>query len=558
MTRRDRILIIGLDSADLALLGPWMDAGELPHLNRLVCQGAAGPLRSTIPPISPVAWASFATGKNPGQHGIFDFREPGARASRSFVSTASRKGRSLWQILSAAGRNVGVINVPFSYPPESVRGFFVSGYGAPNTKSAYTHPPELREEIEQACPGYRIHLHALKYDYWRRFDRYVQELHKLVESRTCLARHLLTTRTWDVAMVTYFATDTVQHIGYHLTDPSHPDYDPGKAARHGNPILEIYRRVDAAVGELVETAQKLGDPLLVLVVSDHGGAPIYGYISLNSWLEDRGLIHYRKRSLMALWGRLLALVGLAHHRGAMVRGKRVWALLEERFPLVRRAMNRLPGPLFADGPARTPDEVDWPHTLAYAQGDYGQIRLHTDTDREELLLRIQEEIQSLVDPSTGERVVEDCLRLRETYAGPYRDQAADLLVVAREGYLLESNHDRRSRIVGREPAPTRKYSGMHGPYGLLIAWGEGIEPGPIQSACLIDIAPTVLHVAGCPVPADMDGRVLEEVFTPSFRAAHPVQVAAAEPETETARHPVYSGREARDLEDRLRGLGYLE
>ena len=105
-----------------------------------------------------------------------------------------RKGRSLWQILSDADRNVGVINVPFTYPPESVRGFFVSGYGTPSTRSHYTFPPDLREEIEKVCPGYKIHVHALKYDYWQRFERYVEQLHKLIEQRTRLARHLLSTR----------------------------------------------------------------------------------------------------------------------------------------------------------------------------------------------------------------------------------------------------------------------------------------------------------------------------------------------------------------------------
>jgi predicted AlkP superfamily phosphohydrolase/phosphomutase len=564
-----RILLIGLDSADLALLEPWMGSGELPNLARLAQEGNVGLLRSTTPPISPVAWATFATGKNPGKHAIFDFREPGVR--KDFVSTESRKGRSLWQLLSEAGSDVGVINLPFSYPPEPVGGFFVSGYGTPSTKSNYTYPPELREEIDQICPGYRIHVHAIKYDYWRRFDRYLHHLHNLVERRTCLARHLLSTRPWDVAMATYFATDTIQHIAWHLADPTHPAYDPREAARHGDPILALYRHVDSAVGELVEIAMSRGDPTLVIVLSDHGGTAIQGYISLNTWLEREALLHYRQKSLPALWGRLVALVGLSGHRGLVVRGKRLCAALEHRVPSLARWLDVFPGWLFADGPARVFEEIDWKCTRAYAYGDYGQIHLNLKgktphgvveegRESEALLERIRQGLKGQVDAETGERAVEDCIRLQELYTGPYRERAADLLVISRPGYLLESTHDQRKRIVGRESAPTRKYSGMHRPEGLFIAWGPIIIPGRIHNARLMDIAPTVLYAAGHDVPNDMDGRILEELFAPEFRASHPphyTDLTAGE-KLEGSEQPVYSAREARELEERLRSLGYLE
>jgi len=545
-----------------------MESGQLPNLARLVREGSFGLLRSTTPPISPVAWATFTTGKNPGKHGVFDFRKVGTR--RDFVGTSSRRGRSLWQLLSAAGRDVGVMNLPFSYPPESVRGFFVSGYGTPGKKSPYTHPLELREEIDQACPGYKIHVHALKYDYWRRFDRYVRQLRSLVESRTCLARHLIGTRPWDVAMVAYFATDTVQHIAWHLADRTHPEYDPKAAARHGNPILELYRRVDAAVGQLVEDALSLGRPMLVFVLSDHGGAAVRGYISLNAWLEREGLIHYRRKSLPALWGRLLTLLGISRHRGLMVHGKRACAGLESRVPFLLRVLGALPGWIFADGPARIFEEIDWSRTQAYAYGDYGQVHLnvkgetpHGIVERGEeyqmLLRRIRQGLKELVDTETGGRPVEDCVRLQELYTGPYRERAADLLVISRSGYVLESIHDRRKKVVGRERAPTRKYSGMHRPEGLFIAWGPIVAPGRVQGARLMDIAPTILYAAGCPVPTDMDGRILEELFAEEFWAGHPPRYTepASEGKPEGPEEPIYSEREAKEMEERLRSLGYL-
>ena len=53
-----------------------MEQGLLPNLARLFKTGASSRLQSTIPPITPCAWSSFMTGKNPGKHGIFDFTRP--------------------------------------------------------------------------------------------------------------------------------------------------------------------------------------------------------------------------------------------------------------------------------------------------------------------------------------------------------------------------------------------------------------------------------------------------------------------------------------------------
>ncbi|MFN2185295.1 MAG: alkaline phosphatase family protein, partial [Anaerolineae bacterium] len=73
-----KVLVIGLDGVTLDLLGPWIEAGELPNLQKLIQEGASGKLRSTLPPISSSSWSSFATGVNPGKHGLVDFVYPGA------------------------------------------------------------------------------------------------------------------------------------------------------------------------------------------------------------------------------------------------------------------------------------------------------------------------------------------------------------------------------------------------------------------------------------------------------------------------------------------------
>ena len=67
------MLIIGLDGATFDVLKPLMAEGRMPRLKEAIAAGASGLLRSTVPPITPAAWTTFLTGKNPARHGIIDF-----------------------------------------------------------------------------------------------------------------------------------------------------------------------------------------------------------------------------------------------------------------------------------------------------------------------------------------------------------------------------------------------------------------------------------------------------------------------------------------------------
>src|SRR5207245_4994822 len=69
----DKVVVLGFDGADAGLVSQYLGEGRLPNLARLRSQGYFAPLRSTNPPQTPVSWASFSTGLNPGRTEIFDF-----------------------------------------------------------------------------------------------------------------------------------------------------------------------------------------------------------------------------------------------------------------------------------------------------------------------------------------------------------------------------------------------------------------------------------------------------------------------------------------------------
>jgi predicted AlkP superfamily phosphohydrolase/phosphomutase len=143
-------LIIALDGATWDLLDGWIAEGRLPNLARLVAGGISAPLESTIPPITPVAWLTFATSRNPACHGIFDFFRPIRQRYTDLIpaTTDSNQHSTLWGILSQRKRHVGVVNVPMTFPPEPVNGFLIPGVPTPACADP-AYPPGLLDELRQ-------------------------------------------------------------------------------------------------------------------------------------------------------------------------------------------------------------------------------------------------------------------------------------------------------------------------------------------------------------------------------------------------------------------------
>ena len=151
-----RTVVLGFDGMDPNLVQRWMDAGRLPNFKRLANQGSFQPLATTNPAQSPVAWSSFATGENPGAHGLFDFlrRDPDSYAPEYAIADVEddgrkfemlglsiplsdakiinrRVGQPFWMGAEAAGLRASVLRVPVTFPPDDITRM-LSGMGVPD------------------------------------------------------------------------------------------------------------------------------------------------------------------------------------------------------------------------------------------------------------------------------------------------------------------------------------------------------------------------------------------------------------------------------------------
>ncbi len=550
-----KVLVIGLDGVTFDLLGPWIQAGELPNLQKLISQGASGKLRTTLPPISSSSWSSFLTGVNPGKHGLVDFVYPGADSYKvSMINAASRRTRALWNWLNDAGYKVGLLGIPTTYPPEPVDGFMISGFLAPGPESEWAYPSELKQELKAELGEFLLSPDE-RYRSSQRLDRFLDDLVASVENRTQAALYLMRNKPWDLFAVVYWDTDMVQHETWRLLDPDHPRHDAGEAAAYREKILAFHRKVDADVGRLLS---EVDSDTLVVIMSDHGFGPVHSFFLTNNWLSSIGLLQF-KRNPWTAFKRLLFRLGYTPLK--MFRLAKALGMASLRRKVRFQQKSGLLNRVFLSF-----DDVDWSRTRAFSIGSFGQVYVNLAGVRpqgivqpgqeyQELREQLVREAQALRDPRTGEPLIERVYRREEIYSGPYIARTPDLIVQPRGWEYMAFGHaDFGSNklvesIIG--------LSGHHRPDGVLILAGAGVKPGmQLEGASILDLAPTILHAMNVPVPQEFDGRVLAEAFTTSSPLAQPVTYSPSNLYKDGTSEPDLSDQDMEQVQEKLRGWGY--
>ena len=281
--RDRRVLVIGLDCmTPQFLFDQWLD--QLPTIKRLVESSIHGPLKSCIPPITVPAWACMTTSKNPGQLGVYGFRN---RFDRSYdgltIATSQEiKEDRIWDTLSQAGKKVIIVGVPQTYPPKPINGHMITSILTPNTGCQYTHPPELREEVESLVGEYILDVENFRTD---DKEHLLQQIYQMTQKRFTVAKHLLQTKPWDFFMMVEMGPDRIHHAFWKYSDPEHRKHEPGSPYK--NAILDYYKYLDQEIGALLSL---IDDPTITIIVSDHGAQAMEGGVCINEWLIQEGYL----------------------------------------------------------------------------------------------------------------------------------------------------------------------------------------------------------------------------------------------------------------------------
>jgi predicted AlkP superfamily phosphohydrolase/phosphomutase len=453
-----KVFVIGLDCAEPTLVfDRWRD--HLPNLSQLMEGGTYGDLTSSIPAITVPAWASMLSSKDPGQLGFYGFRNRADYTYENMTIATSRsvKVDRVWDILSRAGKRVVAAGVPQTYPVEPVNGYLISSFLTPSTRSQYTYPASLKEEIQEVVDGeYMFDVHQFRTE---NKANLLAQIYELADQHHEVIKHLMTTKPWDFFMHVDMGVDRIHHGFWKYFDDRHPLHEPGNPFE--NAVRDYYIHLDRQIGERLKL---LGDDTAVLVVSDHGGRPMMGGICFNEWLKQEGYL------------------ALEYEPDGIV-------------PLEKC-------------------EVDWTHTTAWGSGGY-YARLFLNVkgrepdgiiepaDYEAVRDELAERIAAITDPE-GNNIGSVAYKPQEIYR-KVNNIAPDLIVYF--GNLswrsVGSLGLNRIHTFENDTGPDDANHAQEGLYIYYDPRSQGLGRGSRRH--LMDVAPTVLDLMGVPVPAGMEG-----------------------------------------------------
>ncbi len=460
---RPRVAVIGLDCAAPSLVFDRF-RGVMPNVARLMERGAYGALRSCDPPITVPAWSCMTSSKDPGQLGIYGFRNRRNHAYGDLGiadATAVREKR-VWDLLSAAGKRCTILGVPGTFPPPQLPGGRAVGcFLTPSTDAAYTHPASLKDEIRRVVGDYVLDVEDFRN---QPAEATLAKLHDMTRKRFALARHLVASDDWDFLMMVEMGPDRIHHVFWRHHSETHRAHDPASPFRHA--IRDYYAALDREIGALLAA---LPPSTSVLVVSDHGVQDMQGGIAVNEWMLDRG-----------------------------------WLALRGPRPSKPTPFAKL--------------DVDWTRTRAWGEGGYyARIFMNVEgrepqgtipaADREKVRAELARELAAIPD-DRGRPLPTRVLRPEELYRA-VNGVAPDLMAYFGDltwrsiGTVGHGRHAVLENDTGADDA-------NHHPDGIFVGAGPGLPAGGGRLAGLriYDVAPTVLRLFGMDPPADMIGRAI--------------------------------------------------
>jgi len=532
-----RTVLIGLDGATWNVLDAYMADGTMPFLRRFVGEGARAALLSTPNPLTPPAWTSLVTGRTPGHHGIFDFvRSKESAAGLYFTLNTSTDVRceSIWSMVSRQGGSITSLNFPVTFPPPRVNGYVVPGFVSWKHMRRAVHPPEFFStlksidgfDVRQLSMDVNEELRTIQYLPDEEYEAWITHHTRREDQWLAVARKVLKETPTDLVAVLFDGVDKLQHLCWRFIAPDlwPPSPTPFEAKAMAL-CRDYFRRVDSCIEEVVSLA---GDEARVFLASDHGFGATDDVFHANVWLEREGLLGWTESAVRDDSGKSAASRIKSHVVG-----------------------------------------IDWTKTVAYALTPSSNgIHIRRESrpgcpsvqgeDYERLRRRIIDGLLALRHPRTGAQFVRRVMTREEAFPGPESERAPDLTLVLQDyGFLSVLN---ATEVIWPRPIP----AGTHRPHGIFAARGPGIERGGLlPEARIIDVAPTLLHSLGLPVPADLEGRVVDSCYTAEFLASTPVVTGDATQAVAAAAAADEDGEEKgegedREIIDRLRALGYLE
>ena len=516
MSAPRRLLAIGFDAAAGTLVRRWAEAGELPVMANLIGTGASARLSSLVDLLPESAWPTLLTGCEPATHGVYNWRETRPGGYERVRRPEGSYRAPFWQVLrrdaeAEAGRpRVVALDVPGAPLLAEDGSTMVVGWGQRSQPKPASWPPDLFDRVTSRHGRYARNRNRETHGRALLARAQLRALERMAATRARLLGDLMAGSEWDVCVACFPESHDGGHSFHLYAAPDEYPFSGPRSWGLDDGLLRIYRAIDRAIGELIAAAPP---DTHVAVISCFGMRPNTNGVSVLPRVLE-GLGHQAARP-----------PSRASRRTEFARSVALTAVPR---PLARRVRSWF---LPADASDRHTEQMwiestDWTRTRAWAEAEPGSgwIRLNVrgrephgtvepGAEYDELCAQIAADLLELRNADTGDPAVEAVLHRGEVTSGPNIDALPDLLVRwSRRAPLRRVEHPR----IGVVEEDGESRVSEHDDDGFLVMAGPLVRRhDQVHDGRLEDVAPTLIHLMGGAVPADIDGRVLTDLLTPA-------------------------------------------
>lgn len=476
-----KVIVLGIDGATWTVIDKF--SNSLKFFKKAKKEYAWGTMKSVVLPITGVAWPSMFTGTNPGKNGLFDFNKVDENYEwHDYISSADVKTKFLWEHLQEKGLKCGLINIPISSPLRSKVEF---AEGGPLRKDwmNFSWPKDTTAGLNHKAPG---------------FDKRVLEI---IDLRFKQLNHIYEKKDFDFLGLVLFVHDPILHFRW----------------KNEAFLKKVTTKIDS---ELEKFVKKLDKDTTLLIVSDHGMIELTRKFYIHNWLENHGYLTLKK----APKRKVLSKIGINKENYDKIMVPVVNTLVKLNLMRFikkgfRNKFRFAVAKTIAPKKEITPDKlIDWSQTQAFGIGVQGRVILNRKDAYKEGIVSNKERnkirkkiIMDLEKFFKKEKMKIDIYKPEDIYNGPHIDKAPDIMFIIEDGAVKVNSSYQLSKEVFSDVDQTNVLA-EHNVNGIFVAVGSNISKKVKVNPHIMDVTPTVMALLGVPIPDNIDGKVLKEIF----------------------------------------------
>jgi len=486
---KKRLAVFGMDGSRLDVVKKWVDIGYLPTIKKIIEKGVSGEIKSLLPgPHSFSAWTSFATGTNPGKHGLCYPVVPDFKNQKlQFINSTHIKNKKIWNYLSEDGKVVGIMDLPILYPVEPLNGIMVSSWGTPALESEYTYPGDIKHIMDNFEAGTIANC-------YERSNQALNNLYRATNQKFNSIKWFFNNYDWDFFANDFIEPELLHHLYSPYLDITHEQYNPN----YETIIRDYYIKMDKFFAEILQMYPELN----IIIMSDHGHCANKEYVYVNNILAKYDFFYKSKINVS--------------QKNKVYHGiiKQLTNLYLQIPISVKKEFNKLIPKFFADKVKHKKTlDINWDKSIAFCL-QLGMVYINRSYgDIQNGKISVEDTTHKVFEALKNDEIMKTKVRglylKKDLFNGQNQDTLPDIVIDFYDDYKINTGTPENifsEKIKSNQPT-------SHTMDAMFLAYGPEFKEGlKIKGRSIMDIMPTIMHFFNLHIPKEVDGVIMKEIF----------------------------------------------